>query len=229
MKSYSRYQHEQCVPQIVSKIYDESREGNGKTYIIEEEPLMTSRKTVYDILNGNPDFEAFFDLMLGTDFFETLHNKLYACGGQNIRLFNSYHYTVYVPTNESIYKLQDEGKLPRWSDVELTESRDVADSLTTVIEDFLRYHLQDNSIYIGADVVSGNYETAKVNPETKKFYRLNVNSNSSGITIEDHVGNIRYVTSGNNKNFMAREYQYNTPNAESASKVETSSMQLYTR
>ena len=36
MKIYGGYQLEQGVPQIVSKIYDESLKGNGKTYIIEE-------------------------------------------------------------------------------------------------------------------------------------------------------------------------------------------------
>lgn len=84
--------------------------GNGKTYILNDEPIMTTRHTVRDILAAHSEYSKFLELMDGSGLFETIHNNKYACGGTNISLFNTYHYTVYVPTNESIEKLQKQGK-----------------------------------------------------------------------------------------------------------------------
>lgn len=85
--------------------------GNGKTYILNDEPIMTTRHTVRDILAAHSEYSKFLELMDGSGLFETIHNNKYACGGTNISLFNTYHYTVYVPTNESIEKLQKQGKV----------------------------------------------------------------------------------------------------------------------
>ena len=66
-----------------------------------------------------------------------------------IQTFSSYHYTVYVPTNESIQALHDEGKLPTWDEVEAEQDEDEKEKMTERIEKFLKYHIQDNSLYNG--------------------------------------------------------------------------------
>lgn len=211
----------------VNEIYDESKEGNGKSYILNDQPMLTSRKTVYDQLSSNSNFSEFFSLLNGSGFFETIHSKVYACGGTNISLFNTYHYTVYVPTNESLRALIDGGYLPTWEDVQAAhDSGDgtLEDSLTAVIDKFLRYHIQDNSLYIGSGSSEGNYETATVNPETERFFKIHAAVSNQGITLTDNLGlPHKVLMTDGNYNLMAREYQYDNKDASKSTQIETSS------
>jgi uncharacterized surface protein with fasciclin (FAS1) repeats len=208
----------------VTEVYDESNEGNGKTYILESEPLMTGEKAVFDVLSERPEFAKFLSLLQGSSFLETVRDKTYACGSTNISLLNTYHYTVYVPTNASIQALQDAGKLPTWEQVEAEAETSVKDSLNKVISDFLKYHIQDNAVFIGSGNQTGEYETACINPVTQRFYKLNVTADNNGITIKDLANKTRQVT-GNPalRNLMAREYQYNNKDVALANEIETSS------
>lgn len=223
MKVSGGFQIENNKELTVNQIYDESAEGNGKTYIIESSPLLTSRKSVYDILSEHDEFKKFLDLMRGTPYFETIRDKVYACGSTNISLFNTFHYTVYVPTNTSIQELQDAGSLPTLEQIDALADGTTKDSLKTVINMFVKYHLQDNALYIGGGSTSGNFETALINPVTQRFYKLEVQSSNSGISIKDLAGNVRHVTSTTNlRNLMAREYQYNNKDVSMANELETS-------
>lgn len=40
------------------------------------------------------------------------------CADMNVTLFDAYNYTMYIPTNEAIEKLHDEGYLPYWTDID---------------------------------------------------------------------------------------------------------------
>lgn len=224
MKVAGSYQIENNRELTVSDIYDESHEGNGKTYILKDEPILTCEKSVYDVLNEHPEFKRFFDLMKGTSFFETVREGLYACGSTNISLFNTYHYTVYVPTNESIQALQDSLKLPTWEMIDAQPEGVYKESLKSAVNAFVKYHIQDNSLYIGAGTSVGNYETAYLNVANSRFYKLNVQANNSGISITDNAGNLRHVTNDDNlRNLMAREYQYNNKDITKVDQIETSS------
>lgn len=208
----------------VSYIYDQSAMGNGKTYILNDEPIMTTRHTVRDILAAHSEYSKFLELMDGSGLFETIHNNKYACGGTNISLFNTYHYTVYVPTNELIEKLQKQGKLPTWTQVDNEEgTRRTKDSLSIV--NFVKYHIQDNAVFIGGGTTSADYETSCINNATGRFYKISVQGNNDGITLRDVVGNTRHVLTSNASlyNQQAREYQYNTQDAMDARLIETSS------
>jgi len=223
MKVSGGYQIENNQELTVSQIYDESSEGNGKTYIIESSPLQTCKKSVYDVLNDHIEFKRFLDLMKGTPYFEKIRDKLYACGSTNISLFNTYHYTVYVPTNESIQELQDGGNLPTWEQIDALPEGTSKDSLKNVVNSFVKYHIQDNSLYIGGGTTTGNFETALMNAATQRFYKLIVNADNNGISIKDNAGNLRHVTDNTNlRNLMAREYQYNTKEVAIANAIETS-------
>ena len=224
MKVSGGYQIENGKEITVSEIYDESNEGNGKTYILESDPLMTSKKSVYDILNEHTEFSKFLEIMRGSAYFEKIHGNAYACGSTNISLLSTYHYTVYVPTNESIQELQNIGKLPTWEYIEAQADGPVKDSLANVMNLFIKYHIQDNSIFIGSGTSVGNYETACINSTTQRFFKLNVQADNNGIKITDNAGNIRQVTGNTNlRNLMAREYQYNNKDVARANEIETSS------
>jgi hypothetical protein len=222
----------------VAQVYDESYEGNGKTYILDQEPIMTPRKSVFDILEEHDEFSAFRELLMGSEYLVTKHvigTDEHGAPSQNISIFNTFRYTVYVPTNKAIKDLQDAGDLPTWEDVSKAEDdgdQELADSLSNVIDNFIKYHIQDESFFVGQDLgtagsVQGEYETSayKVSEEGNlSYYKLNVDVQKDGITLKDRKGKEhKVVTSGNLYNLMAREYQYDTPDAVSAGKLYTSS------
>lgn len=222
------YQMNEGQPINVSYIYDQTDGGNGKSYILRSEPILGTRQTVRDVLASHEEFSKFLELMDGSGLFEMIHNKRNATAGQNISTFNTYHYTVYVPSNESIEALQRAGKLSSWEIVDRFEEEGnltakSRDSLQ--IMNFLKYHIQDNALYIGAEGESGDFETAVVDPKTERFYRVNAVLGADGITLRDHAGNTRRVVTSDERlyNLVAREFQYNTTDAMQATQIETSS------
>ena len=229
-------QLEENKPVPVTTIYDMSKSGNGKTYILEAEPVMNSATSVYATLNANPEFEEFRKLISGSDG-NVKHDLLVAESGSgsniyraidmNVRLFDKYNYTVYVPTNESIQQLINDGYLPTWADfdAQTLEAWNDNDSLMTEaktaianrIINFVRYHIQDNSVFIGAkdtyaeSAEGTRYETAKLNPLNNRFFALEVklNNGSRTMTVKDQLGNTREVmTAGGLYNLMCREYWF---------------------
>lgn len=218
----------------VAQVYDESYEGNGKTYIIDEEPIMTARKSLFDILEENPEFSLFCDLLRKSPYLVNKHvigTDEHAAPSQNVSLFNTFRYTVYVPTNKAIEDLQKADKLPTWDDVEDEEDAEKKDSLRLEIENFIKYHIQDEGFFVGQDhgsskKISGDYETSayEVEDGNLSYYKLNVNVDADGITLRDGAGNTRKVnTEGGLYNLMAREYQYNGGDALNAHNLYTSS------
>ena len=222
------YQANEGRPVAVSRIYDQTLDGNGKSYILSDQPIMTTRQTVRDVLAAHEEFSKFLELLDGSGLLESVHNRRFATAGQNVGSFNTYHYTVYVPTNESIQRLQDEGKLSSWDRVgDLEEAGDLAaktqDSLQIV--NFLKYHIQDRAFFIGAEEEADDYETALIDPQTERFYRLGVSLKADGITLKDYAGNERHVLTDDRHlyNLQAREYQYKELDARSANNLETAS------
>lgn len=223
----------------VTAVYDELKDdGNGRTYILDSEPIMTAKKSVFDILGENEEFKEFYELLQSSQFLERKHvigTEEHGCPTENISLFNTYKYTVFVPTNQSIIDLQKSGKLPTWDDVEKRElagETEQADSLANLIEDFIKYHIQDNSFFIGEGNDSGEYETAayrieKQDASTKpviSYYKLKTTVNNDGITIVDGSGATHKVVKTNGLyNIMAREYQYDAGDANNAGNIYTSS------
>lgn len=213
----------------ISKIYDESLEGNGKTYILNDAPIMTARKSVFDILNEHEEFSAFRELLESSKFLETKHvigTNEHATASSNISLFNTYRYTIYVPSNSAVAKLQDSGKLPTWDMVEEEEDPELKDSLVNEIENFIKYHIQDNAYFIGQGSVSGEFETSayKVTDGNLSYYKLRTRVSNDGIQVTDGNGNsCNVVKSPGLYNIMAREYQFDAPDATRASNIYTSS------
>lgn len=214
----------------VQRVYDESKDGNGKTYILDQEPILTTRRSVSDILKSQPEFEQFYKLLAGSSFLETKHvigTDEHGCGSDNVSIFNTFRYTVLAPTNESIELLIGRHELPTWEDVEAAETKEEKDSLTAEIEDFIKYHIVDNSFYVGQGTVSGKFETSAyaVEDGNLQYHKLEVSCSNEGVTFTDAKGNQRKVLM-NNKNLynqMAREYQYNTGDATLATELYTSS------
>lgn len=249
------------VAPLVSRVYDQTKEsngrGNGKTYVVDL-PLKPSTKSVYKILSEEPNFSEFFKLLLGNDQSTAAEQKkfgiFYKDASQigldfNIKFFNTYHYTVYVPTNAAVLEAISNG-LPTWEVVKAQTNQVVKDSLTAKLVNFLRYHFQDNSVYIdGSSSEPRAYETAASyqtvqadNTIIKSYYKLYTKLTPTGLSVAANLadltnGNAVNVTqnSGTAKNLndkliyptlnniMAREYKFNGLDLSKVSQIETSS------
>lgn len=227
-------QAEQQRPVQVTQIFDQTKTGNGKAYVVDSEVPQSGRKSVYQTLSEHPEYARFFDLLRGGDpdsvqynLTASLIDNAYACVDFNIRLFDNYHYTVWVPTNESLDALHQAGLLPYWEDLEAQTdeawggNRDAAKQMRYRIRqrilDFLRYHIQDYSVCMGQGTVNGRYETSKLNPENRKFYSLQVDADNQHISVTDALGNSRSVllTAGLFNN-LCREYLFTSKDPETA-------------
>jgi len=263
--------------------FDMGENGNGKTYVLDR-PLQTSRMSVYDILSDAdkyPEFSKFFDLMNKTSVFSNESNKNDIGARFCVNLFNTYHYTIYVPCNDSLQSLFDKGILFStdeltaidtywqgvretiyddlylddvaqadivWRDSMINLSRKVrgaeagdpnikADSTFNfktnytdvkreLLRNFVKYHIQDNSVYTnakfeagknldGTDATEANYETAYMRTSDRQFVKVKVRGGDD-VEITDAVGNVRHVLkqystgTGNAPlwNIMCREYEY---------------------
>ena len=232
----------------------EYTKDNGKSYTVKSQVPMGAQNTVYKTLQDNAEFSSFL-AMLDNDYNNVLSQKLSnkynagmaAAGSKNIKLFDNYNYTVYVPTNAAIQNLQDNGYLPTEAELDrgdydpktgadpvldsiciakdwytiasaktstdsLNVRKKVADVITTIVSDFIRYHVQDHSVAIGMAKESGtdgNYESMKRNLETGKFYPIKVDYDATNMTVTDATGSTCHVVKSNNLyNMICREYWF---------------------
>ena len=152
----------------------------------------------------------------------------------NVRFFNNYRYTIYIPTNDAIDKAVAAG-LPTWESLreyleldkdaeerkELTpeeeEARNTkAKAMATAIVNFVKYHFQDNSIFADIAPISETaYETATINSETGVYRKVSVSST------EDAINQTRTITS--DKNIIARDYIISGTGSSAINKTLTSS------
>ena len=268
--------------------------GNGRTYVLDR-PLLPSRRSVYDIVSDSvhyPEFKSFFHLMERTGIFTGTSNTNQIASQYCVSTFNTYHYTVYIPTSASVDSLLEKKVLmlpeelltidtrfsaiktfleqkTTYSDPAQKDSafkRDFRDSLINLsyrlfgvndtamataavaaggskymtdikrnqLKNFVKYHIQDNSVYIGAEFNAGidekgnpateaEYETAYMN-SNQQFMKVHVEGGEN-ITIKDNAytiddkgkkvskPNVRKVLKTYNDdgkpyfNIMCREYE----------------------
>ena len=112
---------------------------NGNTYRLDAGMIQPPTQSVYKVISdsiNHPEFSKFYELCLGSDLvLNTIapvntkgqiiqdsiarYRIFQNLGGldMNVRTFNTYHYTVYVPTNEKIDEAYAAG-LPDWLEME---------------------------------------------------------------------------------------------------------------
>jgi hypothetical protein len=222
---------------------------NGVSYQLEEMVPMPSEMSFYLTLKQHEEYLSFLEL-LENDYCDLLSptlgkNGKYKAGlidrnNKNMRLFDNYNYTAYVPTNASIKKLQDDKILPTVEELEMGDENDeILDSICVaenwyqglstdkekeaqrekvktivkeIITDFIRYHIQDNSVALGMAMATdgdNQFESMKRNLETGRFSPLKVNSTPTQMTITDEVGNVRNVVMQSGLyNNLCREYWF---------------------
>ncbi len=193
---------------------------NGRTFIIDR-LLHDPSNNVYQMLESNTDFKAFFDLCLGHDqvftYFShdeeirevfTSKSVSNTSGvGMIVDFFNNFRYTIFVPTEAALKKaFEDDKNLYTWEEIAADENPETKRTKTLYLLNFIRYHFVDNSVYIsGEPVVNMTYETAARN-EYDKFHKVTVNGDGHSLVVTDERGNeINVITEGGSYNIMARD------------------------
>lgn len=219
------------------------KKRNGTTYLLDSIAPLSAEPSVYQTLqkhakdeetntDAQDDAYKLFYNLLNNDGCGLLIDKdgktdprtVLPNGNKNISLFSNYNYTVYVPTNASIQQLIDDGLLPTWDDYE-AQTADVwhgdeekaakaKELIQKIIVNFLRYHIQDNSLMLGAKPATGIFESMMRDEETGRFLRLNVKQSGktakeATLDVTDLQGNTRHVVkSDGHFNNICREYWF---------------------
>lgn len=155
---------------------------------------------------------------------------------QLVRFFNNYNYTIYVPTNDQVAAARAKG-LMTWDEIyewvkirtndydeDLTEEdRAKARTMITVLVNFVKYHFQDQSVFVDNVSATNQYQTSCIDNVTNSYLSLNVIQTPSALSVIDRSGNqADVVASEENRNLLAREICYNAA-AASASYIKNSS------
>lgn len=156
-----------------------------------------------------------------------------ACLDENVKMFNTYNYTLYAPDNAAMEEAYANG-LPRWSNIQalFEEYGDEApDNVRAevleqikALKEFVRYHFQSISLYADKIVEGGTYQTLATN-ELGLAREIKVSGGNDKIVVTDGAG-IQHIVDANAAgmvaNAMARDYWFNS-SALSATAITTSS------
>jgi len=175
---------------------------NGTTFLVDN-LVQTPLRSVYSVLSdavNYPEFQEFYNLLSEFPNNNVFINKANYFGVDkfNIKFFNTFRYTVYVPDNQAMLDAYSSGVIKTWNDInsmpevtpaDITAKKAEIDKL----ERFVRYHFQDNSVFISPNQTfpsilekAPKYQTATIKKtdteldksffETaqNKFYRIAV-------------------------------------------------------
>ncbi len=203
----------------VVNVVDEGlyRQENGTTYFVDK-PLQTPLQSVYKILSETPEFSEFFGLLNGFPANKEIFVKKTNYYGIdfNISFFNTFNYSVYVPTNEAILQAIDEGLIMNWDQIDRLEDAQVKNDEISKLERFLRYHFQDNSVFLDGETYYKLYQTATIkkdNLETQfktykdKYYRLGITCDGENIKLDtENYGTAHVIRDNGLYNILTRDY-----------------------
>ncbi|MBR6016694.1 MAG: hypothetical protein IK067_06145, partial [Prevotella sp.] len=253
----------------VSNIQAIYSQKNGTAFAIDN-LIQAPQKSVYAVLKDADQFSEFFSLLKGfdgnDDLFEFASDRMKEINSvtkktrrdgyqifveeaghygldKDVKFFNSYNYTVYVPDNDAMQKAYSLG-LPTWDDIqqlydaykeewdqsgknpspELQAARDKALAMIEEINAFVRYHFQDNSVYADNVIDAGVYGTA-CSDSLGIRVKLTVNGGGRILTVTDNRGNKVSIDANKSDkmvNQMTRDYVFDKT-VSAATRINTSS------
>lgn len=221
----------------------ESFVDKGCRVLVVNGPVMGSRKSVEMVLREKPEFSNFLEIMYACECFSSYNskdncssvvqsgnmlsmNEDYFMPSSDKYLLDDFHYTIYAPTNTAMEKAFSQG-LPNLEDysealkqddylVSIGEVANSAYKIRSVWFDFIKYHIQDYSVFVDKETKSRKYNTAinalvKVEGNTYysigKPYQLTVEASNSELKITDALGNVHNVNASTGLyNIIANEY-----------------------
>lgn len=176
------------------------QKSNGRTFEVDG-LLQSTTNSIYDVMKNNPEFSEFFNICEAIGVFSTAAADGNAALNYRVSFLNQYHYTVYVPTNGAIRAAQAAGKLPTVSQWEDEGDAEVKEQLMQKLLRFVRYHFQDNSIFIHGKKETADYLSSTLNNTTSKFYPIRVDNSGSSIKLTS--------ANGGTANVIVRDGLYN--------------------
>lgn len=248
-------------PSVITRVYNQD---NGQSFRLNH-VIESPRNSVYKTLQNNDCFSEFLRMCDGFSNSEVLSwagisdtknafgtteqdtyiiftpnrgNVRNSCLDQNVKMFNTYNYTLYAPNNEAMALAYAAG-LPTWDMVadimEQYTDESVDESIVAAkqaeakvmidkMKDFVRYHFQSTSIYADNVVESGRFGSLGVD-QYGLAVEMTVKGGSGRLEVEDAAGVTHVINANDNTqhtNLMARDYWFDA-SRESASSIYTSS------
>jgi hypothetical protein len=185
-------------------------------------------------MSQTPEFSAFFGLLsgfpAGGSSIIFVNKTNYYGIDFNIKFFNTFNYTVYVPTNDAINQAIADGIIKPWDSkgviVGINDITDKAEQTKEILnlERFIRYHFQDNSVFIDGQSVSSTYQSATMKMDDaashfgtfkNKYYKIGVDGTGSNLTLtSENNKSAHVVTTPGLYNIMTRDFVFsNKPSA----------------
>lgn len=164
-----------------------------------------------------------------------------ACLDYNIKLFNTYNYTLFAPDNNAMQIAYNNG-LPQWANVselynkyaELDPERTPSDeemadkarakAYIKVMNDFVRYHFVTGSVYAD-NTVEGGWKQSLSTDAAGVAKEVNISGGGNKLYVTDVAGNTVEVNAtdvSKLSNAMTRDYWFNDSKTK-ATAIETSS------
>ena len=161
------------------------------------------------------------------------------CLDENVKMFNTYNYTLYAPNNDAMKKAYEAG-LPNWDTIvetyetysnedefdadEVAAKKAEVKAQINMLRDFARYHFQSVSLYAdNATLASDNYSTLSTD-DMGLSLELKVRGGNGKLVVTDALG-VEHTIDANSEmksNLMTRDYWFDT-DKEFASSIYTSS------
>lgn len=209
------------------------QQSNGFTYFIDR-PIQTPVQSVYKVLSQTPEFGEFFALLTGFPSGGSsvvFVNKTNYFGVDfNIKFFNTFNYTVYVPSNQAITTAIESGLIRPWDSrgtiVGINDLTDSAQKAAEIVklERFIRYHFQDNSVFVDTHTLSRQYQSATIKQDNalthfgtfkSKYYKIGITATPGQMKLTTEINtHANVVTDGNLYNIMTRDFVFsNKPSA----------------
>ncbi|MBQ9363113.1 MAG: hypothetical protein IJT97_06800 [Bacteroidaceae bacterium] len=239
-------------------------QANGTAYRIDH-IIQPTIRSVSEVLRTTPRFSAFHEACGGfanaelmswigfsdqEDEFQRTEQEKFLIFSQtdgeyssldavdgNVRMFNTYNYTLYAPDNEAMETAQAAG-LPSWDDIVSVfekHSEQFPDSCpepyatvlkakVTALKNFCRYHFQNIALYADNTVEGGTYQSLYTN-NYGLAQEYKVSGGSGVITVTDAAGVSHSINANDNNqmtNVMTRDYWLNN-DRKTATAIATSS------
>lgn len=157
-----------------------------------------------------------------------------------VRFFNNYRYTIYAPVNEAVEAAIAKG-LPTWETIETelaaseaniptlaadesnkaeyeaavkahSEVKLKAQAKITLLLNFLKYHFQDESLFVDNVTSKDDYMTSCVDEVNKVYLSVNAEQSNGAIKLTDLSGQTVMVDT-NHCNILVRDANYNSATA----------------
>ena len=219
----------------IINIADASEKTNGRAYIIDGLMQNTLTSTYQNmnqssnssVVNAESPFSEFLRLCNACNIFSNQATSSIIPGDPYITFLQQYDYTVYVPTNEQLLEAERLHYIPTPEELEdlYNQTADGQETFITALYDeavdklrrFIRYHIQDNSIFIrGKKIQNQEYLTETINNDTRLFFPVYVTNTGNAITVRDNMGNTANVnTQPGLYNLVGRDFRFNNASGSS--------------